>query len=384
MATNTLNLNLRKPGVTDIVNVTTDISDNMQKVDDAVGALQVAAPLVQTAYRNKLRNGDFQIAQRGTAITVTGLAFTTGLDGWKTTHNDGTCGVYQISAGAGVYPGSSDAAYAMQINLTGATLATHYLHLQQRIEGVRTLAGKTVTLSFIGYCGVLSTAKLGIFVQQSFGAGGGASAATAQVQVGGVTVNQTPTKYTVTFTVPSIVGKTVGTDGTDFLLLQFWLSGGSNYTASNGNVPIQNGNFGFADIQLEAGPVATPFERLPQQVQLAWNQRYYYRKTTALVNETLAVGNLAAATVALFMIPLPVRLRAPSTPIFNASSGTAYVTDVITANWAVTGGMTAGVSNADHAEWQVTFPTGTGTAGRVAYLRQLSGTPVFFEIGAEL
>ncbi len=36
MATNTAKLGLRKPSLTDIINVTTDISDNMQKIDDYI------------------------------------------------------------------------------------------------------------------------------------------------------------------------------------------------------------------------------------------------------------------------------------------------------------------------------------------------------------
>lgn len=45
MATNTANFNLRKPAGTDLVNVTTDISDNFEKIDDLGDAFTAYVPV---------------------------------------------------------------------------------------------------------------------------------------------------------------------------------------------------------------------------------------------------------------------------------------------------------------------------------------------------
>jgi hypothetical protein len=52
MATTTTNLGLRKPATTDVVNVSTDINDNMDKIDAAVG-FQVVTAFPGTPYIGK-------------------------------------------------------------------------------------------------------------------------------------------------------------------------------------------------------------------------------------------------------------------------------------------------------------------------------------------
>ena len=149
------------------------------------------------------------------------------------------------------------------------------------IEDVRTLAGKQVTLSFWAYGSVAN--KIGIETQQVFGTGGSPSA-NAFTPVSALQLTTGWAKYTVTFTVPSVVGKTLGTGGNDYLGINFWFSAGSSFAARASTIGIQNWTAHLADIQLEEGPNATNFERIPVQQQLAWCQRYFYRWTSITTN----------------------------------------------------------------------------------------------------
>ena len=82
--------------------------------------------------------------------------------------------------------------------------------------------------------------------------------------VSGLSVGTSWTKYTYTATIPSISGKTFGTNENDSLDIYFFLPINTTFT------------FDVAQIQLEAGSVATPFEQRPFGMELALCQRYYY------------------------------------------------------------------------------------------------------------
>jgi len=334
MATNTTKWNLRKPTSTDLVVVEQDIGDNMQKIDDGAVALQNSInsmQSVQTAYRNVIRNGDMSIRQRGiSGFTASGV-YT--VDGWFKNNVDGTHTISPVNESLQSGGGMNGAKASIQSVVSGqANSVIDYAYVSQRIESVRTLAGQQVTLSFIGYA-ISGSPKIGIEVEQFFGTGGSPSA-TLQTSVSAITLNNTFTRYSVTFTIPSIVGKSVGTSDTDYLCVYFWLSAGSNFSSRSSNIGIQNTTIYLTDVQLEAGSSATPFERLPQQVQLAWCQRYcYIHSDGGAIGACISPLGIAATTVAAYVpYRFPVTMRAVPTIFF---SGT-FNTSERTANTAVT------------------------------------------------
>lgn len=74
---------------------------------------------------------------------------------------------------------------------------------------------------------------------------------------------------------PSISGKTLGTNGNDSLGLFFWFDAGSNWNARSASLGQQSGTFDLANVQLEEGSVATPFEQRPLGLELQLCRRYY-------------------------------------------------------------------------------------------------------------
>lgn len=208
--------------------------------------------------RNCIINGNFDIWQRGTTSTVTtaGSNYLTDRYIWNTSGNTTTVSRQAFTVGQTDVP--YEPTYFHRIQITAAVAAQ--LSLEQRVEDVRTLAGRTATLSF--YAKGAAGFTLNYSVAQNFGTGGSPSGG---VSVGSGTVSLTTSwqKFTITFNVPSISGKTLGTNNDHFLQVVWQMPASATNT------------FDLAQVQLEAGTVATPFERRFIGQELALCQRYY-------------------------------------------------------------------------------------------------------------
>jgi len=167
------------------------------------------------------------------------------------------------------------AKFNFQISTTAGTGANDLTALQQNIEDVRRLSGKTVTISFWAWASS-GTPKISVELVQFFGSGGSPSPFVS-VPISAITISTTPTRYTLSVALPSVSGKTFGTTaGTDYTGLVFYLSAGSTYATRSSNIGFQTGVFLFWGVQLEIGSVMTPLDYggSPQQ-QLAQCQRFY-------------------------------------------------------------------------------------------------------------
>ena len=208
--------------------------------------------------KNLIINGNFDIWQRGTSFSsFSGFVYTS--DRWAGQAQGGTMTVSRQSftLGQSDVPGNPN--YFIRLNATGAA---QYMGLYQRIEGVETGAGKTVTISAWMKSPDSSVTDMELVLSQYFGTGGSPSS-----EVFYVSSDFTPTsswqKFTFTTTLGSVSGKTLGTNGDDFLDLR-----------------IQNDNnetfqLDIAQVQVEISPVATDFEIRPSTEELLLCQRYY-------------------------------------------------------------------------------------------------------------
>lgn len=138
--------------------------------------------------------------------------------------------------------------------------------LSQQIEGVRTLSGTPATLSFWARLNGAPPQSIIPRLTQNFGTGGSPSADVSFLLQATPILDANWQKVVVKTFVPSIVGKTIGTDqGTDFLELSLLLP------------PSKDGFFFDLDqIKLEPGNVATGFTPLPPSAELAQLQRYFW------------------------------------------------------------------------------------------------------------
>lgn len=150
--------------------------------------------------------------------------------------------------------------------------ANNYVNKAQLIEDVSRLAGKTVTLSF--YAKTDSAKNIAFRSLQKFGSGGSPSTdVISNKQLISLSTNWE--KKIITFTLPSILGKTIGANGlnTSFTALVFEFDLGSN-VAYAGMVQ-QSGTFDIAMVKLEEGTIATPWAGFDIGLEGKRVSRYY-------------------------------------------------------------------------------------------------------------
>jgi len=240
---------------------------------------------------NYIINGAFEINQRAfTTLPYGGY----GLDRWAAGFSGGTYSqsVQAFTAGSGVIPNYEPQNF-YRIVTSGQSAASDYAQFRQPIEDVRTLAGQVATVSFWAKANS-GTPKVAVELQQGFGSGGSPSSQ-VNFYAGQVTLTTSWARYSLTFTVPSISGKTIGTTAnTSSLTVAPFVSAGSDFNSRTGSIGAQNNTFDFWGVQVEAGAVATPFRRNANSLQgeLAACQRYYYRKSNAGVGSTYSAMNV--------------------------------------------------------------------------------------------
>jgi hypothetical protein len=266
--------------------------------------------------RNLVHNPLFNVAQRGVGPFTTNISYTA--DRWQLFLASDTASI--------VFPAASDtsrtaigdeaATFVLSNTFTGNAAAGAFNVIQQKIEGVRRLAGKTVTVSFYAWANV--GLKLGVNVEQSFGSGGSPS---ADVQLAGqaININATWARYTATFVLPSINGKSLGSNNDDRTAVNFWCSSGATNATRAGGIGVQSGNVQLWGVQLEMGSVATPLEKPDPQQDVGKCQRFYCTFIGALFPCGSVAGPAYSTTISW-----PVTMRAtPSVVISGASYGGA-------------------------------------------------------------
>jgi hypothetical protein len=213
----------------------------------------------QVAGKNAIINGGFDFWQRGTSFS-TNAAYTA--DRWVIGINNTTSLSQQTFTPGAAPVAGYEGTYFARLNRTVRPTAfdDYFIH---RIEDVRTFAGQTVTLSFWAKSSA-STVLSGAYLEQWFGTGGSTSPLYVD-STGTLNLTTSWQRFTKTFTVPSISGKTIGTGS--YLALTFVMANNIGAT----------GVYDIWGVQLERGSVATPFSRAGGTIQgeLAACQRYY-------------------------------------------------------------------------------------------------------------
>ncbi len=260
------------------------------------------------AGKNKLINGDFSINQGNFSSTTTSSTY--GHDRWQIETTGGT--TYSTQA---FTPGSAPVAgyeaknYARIVTVSqNATSAL--ADFNQRIEDVRTLAGQTATLSFWAKASS-GTPKIGLAFSQEFGTGGSSG---SPATIADKTISTTWTRYSATFNVPSVSGKTIGTGS--FLLIYLFTSAGTDFSLYT-PMGAQNATIDIWGVQLEAGSVATPFQTATGTIQgeLAACQRYYWRLTPGQNESVYGISIATSTSGASVAVNNPVPMRVIPTSV---------------------------------------------------------------------
>lgn len=330
-----------------------------------------------TAGKNKIINGDFNINQRAFITTTTDAAYT--FDRWNTSAQDGTStfSAQTFTPGSAPVTGYESANF-LRVVTTGQTLASASTQIRQSIEDVRTFANQTVTISFWAKA-ASGTPKIAMELDQQFGTGGSTRVTT---YIGQVVLSTSWVRYSATVTLPSISGKTIGTNS--YLRTNLWMSAGTDFNSRTGSLGIQTNTFDLWGIQLEAGSVATPFTTATGTLagELAACQRYYFRSGGALGTEGQpAICATQSSTSAYCFMPLPVQMRVAPTSIDYAAvrlvnfGVAAYSITSLTIDTGTTSRNVLGFT-ADGASGM--------TANRPVFIYGSTGTATYIGCSAEL
>lgn len=274
-----------------------------------------------TSFKNHIIDGRFDFWYEATTQTTSGYGSDTM---WSNT-NGGSTKTHsrQVFTVGGTFPGGKlYPQYFSRTVVTSVAGAANYVLKLQKMEDVTKLAGKTVTLSF--YAKADANKNMAIEMSQVFGTGGTPSGAVYEIGTQKIALTTSWTKYTATIAIPSISGKTLGTDGvsTSYTLFAFWFDAGSDYNARTDTLGQQSGTFDIAMVQIEEGSVATNFQDISYGVEENRVYRYYRQIDTGKF-----VGQCVSTTAGVCPVQnrdIPMR----STPV--VSYGTL-------ANWSLTG-----------------------------------------------
>jgi len=252
------------------------------------------------AGKNAIINGAFNVWQRGTSISLTNNTYAYGADRFLAylSFSAGTASFSQQAFTAGAAP---VAGYESQYfsRITCGSTST-YLEFNQRIEDVRTLAGQTVTFSF------WAKSSAAIVIQplfnQNFGSGGSGTVTTAGSNI---TLTSSWVRYTSTIALPSITGKTVGTNS--------YLNASLTYASGT----LNSATIDIWGVQVEAGSVATAFQTATGTLQgeLAACQRYYFRISTTSGAPWFGQGITQTASLAYALVTFQSTMRVRPTTI---------------------------------------------------------------------
>jgi len=253
---------------------------------------QVSAALLSSeanaqGFRNRIINGDMRIDQRnnGSAVTINSATQTYTLDRW-TGYGQASDGVFTVQRSTVAPAGFTNSALITVTTADASIGAGQVYAFSQFIEGFNTAdlgfgtaGAQTVTVSFLVRSSVTGTYSATLF-NSAYNRGYTAT----------FTINAANTFEYKTFTIP---GDTAGTWLTDNGVgLRLWIALGTGSTfkgtagawnagttyGATGQVDLISTNgatFYITGVQLEAGTVAEPFERIDYGRQLIQCQRYF-------------------------------------------------------------------------------------------------------------
>jgi hypothetical protein len=327
--------------------------------------------------RNEIINGDLSVWQRGTSATIVGYQTVDRFyNNWS--QNSATWSQQAFALGQTEVEGNPD--YYLRSFMNGVAASTsNFILLAHRIEDVTKTSGKEVTLSF--YAKTDASQNIAVEFVQNFGTGGSPSTTVDSISVTTVPTTTAWARYTVTATIPSVAGKTLGTDGNDYLEINLWQRAGSDFNSRTNSIGVNGdatGSFDLAQFQLEFGDSATAVEFVKPADQLARCQRYFERLSGDGDEYPLSTSFADSTTTAYVVFNYVTKRVKPT--ISYAGDAQGIDTSIV-----VTSGSLAGTLDAQLSAGRCLWTRGSGThvVGDL-FLTRLNGATATIDIDAEL
>ena len=247
-------------------------------------------------FKNRIINGQMQIAQRATSATIT--AGSTIAAGYSTVDR-----FYVYCTGANVTAAQVAGSGAIKNNLqiTGAASVTA-VGIGQRIEQLNSydMAGSTATLSLDISNSLLTTVTWTAYYANTANTFGTlASPTRTQIATGTFTVTSTLTRYSTQISIPA-----AATTGIEVVF----------------TVGAQtSGTWVIGNVQLEESSVATSFDYRPYGTELALCQRYYQQSQQAI--NMFGYNTASGQVYGYLSFPVYMRSSPTSSATYSGLSG---------------------------------------------------------------
>lgn len=291
--------------------------------------------LAKSFKRNYLINGNFDIWQRNTSFLFT-IGSNYCADRWEAQISGIAPNNLTITRSA-FTPGQTAVPDEPTYYISFANPDVETTYLVQKIEGVRTLAGKRAYVEFYLKANNISSVSVNFY--QYFGTGG---SGTNVIFLGSIsTPSSSWTKYSFFIDITSISGKTIGALNDDSLQLVF--------TISSGSYP---NDFDFAHIGVYEAvnkSIVPPWQNRPWEQELALCQRYYeksYNQATVPGTVTFigsfGVTSLSSGAGVHAVSPkfAVTKRGTPTSQVYSPTTGAAASVDFAGATY---GGIVLGV-----------------------------------------
>lgn len=273
--------------------------------------------------RNRIINGDMRIYQRGVAATVN-AAYS--IDRWLLgIAGAGAVSVSQSTTVPTVATSSTKFTKSLLFDVTTADAtvdASDFYTVSQYVEGFNSAdfgfgatGAETITISFWARSSTIGTYGFSLI-----------NGATNRSYVSEYTINSANTWEKKTITIAGDTTGTWATDNTTGLHCRWTFSAGTTYRTTAGTwqagnflttanqtnlMALSTNDFYITGVQLEPGPVATPFEHRSIGTELALCQRYFQ------LHQGIAGGVTSSGVGMYGMISYQVAMRANPNHVFS-------------------------------------------------------------------
>ena len=282
-------------------------------------------------FRNQIINGDFRVWQRGDSFAAGSDVVRYSADRWE---NNGTTSGVSKAAGFAGFPSAAAVTAA-----SGFSYLVQHIEIDPLADFTQFAPGSTWTLSYWMRDNTSGNPSVDYR---------GDSAGTNQVvwtpaeAVETIETSGTWTRYARTFTAPTYVQ--------------------GNHDRVTVYVPASSSSLVLiTGVQLEPGPVATPFEHRPIGTELALCQRYYAQGHMV---EFAPVGSYSSTYTLWVDFPVPMRafptISALGVALHNSNVGTSI--DSTIGNFQAREGNLGSRVFITPGTWSGTPPTGSGAA----------------------
>jgi hypothetical protein len=312
--------------------------------------------LIGAGRRNLLINGDFSVSQRGSYNSVTAVANNAYyIDRWSVALSSVTGSIQHNEV---VLPNGTKT-MAMKVAGTSTNTSIGYVGARQVIEDFRVLSGQVVTASMWVRTN-LSSLTFRHDSTTNFG--------------DYVTPDGEWHYHTATYQMPTITSTGRNANQTTLAII--------NYTGSAGGGVTSGEYFEVAQVQLELGKVATPFEHRSYGEELAACQRYFQRFSYGQYNYFgIAVAPTGVATALTDPKAFIVPMRAGPTGSVARTGGSPVLVNIGAGNYNIT--SLAVNTFGGNSHWWVQGTSSLPTRESDFYESGGSGTTTF-DLDAEL